>query len=245
MIGAPGTAVAGTRGPDAATGIRTLLVDDHAVVREGLRLVLGQQGDLVVIGEAAETGEAIDLAERLRPDVIVMDIALGLQDGVAGIEAIVTRVPVSRVLVLTMFQDAETLRQCLLAGAVGFVVKGANSSDLIDAIRAVHRGERYIHSSVVGLVVDDSLRWLREGSRLSRREREVLSLLGGGRTHARIGETLGISVHTVRRHLTNAAAKVGVRGSDGLAGYARDNGFARIAEPVRPARPSGHGATTT
>ena len=217
------------------TPIRTMLVDDHAVVREGLRLVLGQEADLSVIGEAAEPREAIDLAEHLRPDVIVMDIALGRQDGVAAIEAILTRVPEARVLVLTMFQDAETLRQCLLAGAAGYVVKGATSSDLVDAIRAVHRGERYIHSSVVGLVVDDSLRWLREGAGLSRREREVLSLLGGGRTPARIGEALGISVHTVRRHLTNAAAKVGVRGSQGLAGYARDHGFARASEPVRSA----------
>lgn len=238
------TAENGTSDRIGATAIRCLLVDDHAVVREGLRLVLGQQEDLVVVGEAAGTGEAIDLAEGLRPDVIVMDIALGSQDGVAGIEAILSRVPEARVLILTMFQDAETLRQCLLAGAAGYVVKGANSSDLIDAVRAVHRGERYIHSAVVGLVVDDSLRWLREGSGLSRREREVLSLLGGGRTHARIGETLGISVHTVRRHLTNAAAKVGVRGSDGLAGYARDHGFARVAEPVRPPRRNGRGATT-
>jgi DNA-binding NarL/FixJ family response regulator len=191
-----------------------------------------------------DSSEALDLAERIRPDVIVMDISLGQQDGVAGIEAILARVPTSRVLVLTMFHDAETLRQCLLAGAAGFVVKGANSSDLIDAIRAVHRGERYIHSSVVGLVVEDSLRWLREGAGLSRREREVLSLLGGGRTPARIGEALGISVHTVRRHLTNAAAKVGVRGSHGLAGYARDHGLARISEPVRPPRPKATTATT-
>jgi DNA-binding NarL/FixJ family response regulator len=215
------------------TPIRTMLVDDHAVVREGLRLVLGQQADLTVVGEAGGPGEAIDLAGRVRPDVIVMDIALGRQDGVAGIEAILARVPEARVLVLTMFQDAETLRQCLLAGAAGFVVKGANASDLVDAIRAVHRGERYVHSSVVGLVVDDSLRLWRDGAGLSRREREVLSLLGGGRTPARIGEALGISVHTVRRHLTNTAAKVGVRGSHGLAGYARDHGFARPTEPVR------------
>jgi len=213
--------------------IRTMLVDDHAVVREGLRLVLGQQSDLSVVGEAAGPGEAIDIADRVRPDVIVMDIALGREDGVAGIEAILARVPGARVLVLTMFQDAETLRQCLLAGAAGFVVKGAHSSDLIDAIRAVHRGERYVHSSVVGLVVDDSLRWLRASPGLSPREREVLSLLGGGRTPARIGEALGISVHTVRRHLTNTAAKVGVRGSHGLAGYARDHGFARPTEPIR------------
>lgn len=227
------------------TPIRTLLVDDHAVVREGLRLVLGQQPDLAVVGEAAETNEAIEVAERVQPDVIVMDIALGAQDGVAGIEAILARVPSTRVLVLTMFHDAETLRQCLLAGAAGFVVKGANSSDLVEAIRAISRGERYIHSSVVGLVVDDSLRWLRDGDALSRREREVLSLLGGGRTPARIGEALGISVHTVRRHLTNAAAKVGVRGSHGLAGYAREHGFARASEPVRSALGEDARATTT
>lgn len=217
------------------TPIRTLLVDDHAVVREGLRLVLGQQADLSVVGEAADPSEAIDLAERLRPDVIVMDIALGQQDGVAGIEAILARVPQTRVLVLTMFHDAETLRQCLLAGAAGFVVKGANSSDLIDAIRAISRGERYIHSSVVELVIEDSLRWLRDGAPLSPREREVVSLLGGGRTPTRIGEVLGISVHTVRRHLTNAGVKIGVRGSPGLARYARERGFARAAEPVRSA----------
>jgi DNA-binding NarL/FixJ family response regulator len=221
------------------TPINVILVDDHAVVREGLRLVLGQHADISVVGEAADETEAIDLAERVRPDVVIMDIALGPRDGVAGIEAIIARDPQVRVLVLTMFHDAETLRQCLLAGAAGYVVKGANSSDLVDAVRALSRGERYIHSSVVGLLVDDSLRWLRDGSGLSRREREVLSLLGGGRTPARIGEVLGISVHTVRRHLTNTGAKLGVRGSLGLAGYARDHGLARASEPVRQARSEG------
>jgi len=221
------------------TPIRVILVDDHAVVREGLRLVLGQHADISVVGEAADETEAIDLAERVRPDVVIMDIALGPRDGVAGIEAIIARDPQVRVLVLTMFHDAETLRQCLLAGAAGFVVKGANSSDLVEAIRALSRGERYIHSSVVGLVVEDSLRWLRDGTGLSRREREVLSLLGGGRTPARIGEVLGISVHTVRRHLTNTGAKLGVRGSLGLAGYARDHGLARASEPVRSAPSEG------
>lgn len=219
------------------TPIRTVLVDDHAVVREGLRLVLGQHADISVVGEAADESEAIELAERVRPDVVIMDIALGPKDGVAGIEAILARVPEVRVLVLTMFHDAETLRQCLLAGAAGFVVKGANSSDLVDAIRAISRGERYIHSSVVELVIEDSLRWLRDGTPLSPREREVVSLLGGGRTPTSIGEVLGISIHTVRRHLTNAAAKIGVRGSPGLARYAREHGFARAAEPVR----SSHG----
>lgn len=216
--------------------IRILLVEDHAVVREGLRLVLGREPDLVVVAEAAAPAEAIQMAERERPDVVLMDIALGPEDGVASIEVLLARLPRARVLVLTMFHDPETIRQCLRAGAAGFVVKGANSSDLIEAIRAVDRGEHYIHSSVVGLVVEDSLRWLRDGAPLSRREHEVLSLLGGGRTPARIGEMLGISIHTVRRHLASSAVKVGVHGSEGLARYAREHGFARAAEPVRSAR---------
>jgi two-component system response regulator NreC len=215
--------------------IRVLLVDDHAVVREGLRLVLGREADLEVVGEVAVAREAVEHARRLMPDVVVMDIGLGNEDGIATIEPILAGTPATRVLILTMYHDPETVRQSLLAGAAGFVVKGAHSVDLIDAIRAVHRGERYVHSSVVGLVVDDSLRWLRDGSTLSRREREVLSLLGGGRSPARIGEALGISVHTVRRHLANTATKVGVSGIRGLAGYAREQGFARSSELVRSA----------
>jgi DNA-binding NarL/FixJ family response regulator len=219
--------------------IRILLVDDHAVVREGLRLVLGLHADLAVIAEAATPAEAVELADREQPDVVLMDIALGPEDGVAAIEVLRTRLPATRVLVLTMFHDPETIRQCLLAGAAGFLVKGANSSDLIEGIRAVHRGEHYLHSSIAGVVIEDSMRWSRQSATLSRREHEVLSLLGGGRTPARIGEMLGISVHTVRHHLASAAVKIGVQGSEALARYAREHGFARPAEPVRSAiRPS-------
>ena len=213
--------------------IRIVLVDDHAIVREGLGLVLGQHPDIVVVGEAADATTAIELAGRLRPDVVVMDIALGTEDAVSSIEPIVARTPRTRVLVLTMFDDQETVRQCLLVGAAGFVVKGARASELIDAIRAVHRGERYIHSAVAASVIEDGLRWLRSGDTLSPREREVLSLLGGGRTPARIGEVLGISVHTVRRHLANSAVKLGVHGVHDLAGYAREHGLARRGDTVR------------
>jgi NarL family two-component system response regulator LiaR len=215
------------------TPIRVLLVDDHAVVREGLRLVLGQEVDIAVVGEAADPREAVELSQRLHPDVVVMDIGLGSEDGVATIGPIVARTPGTRVLVLTMFHDPETVRQCLLAGAAGFVVKGASAAEVVDAVRAVHRGERYVHSAVAGFIVDDGLHWLRDRSVLSPREREVLGLLGGGRTPAGIGKVLGISVHTVRRHLANTAAKLGVAGARELARYAREHDLARSAEPAR------------
>jgi DNA-binding NarL/FixJ family response regulator len=215
------------------TPIRVLLVDDHAVVREGLRLVLGQEADLAVVGEASNPGEAIELSHRHQPDVVVMDVGLGSEDGVATIGPILIRTPAARLLILTMFHDPETLRQCLLAGAAGFVVKGASAAEVVDAIRAVHRGERYVHSSVAGFIVDDGLHWLRDGAVLTPREREVLGLLGGGRTPAGIGEVLGISVHTVRRHFANMAVKLGVAGARDLARYAREHDLARPAEPAR------------
>ena len=215
--------------------LRIIVVDDHPVVREGVKLVLGRQADLVVVAETGDPRVAVALADAHQPDVVLMDLALGIDDGVATIEVIRARAPDARVVVLTMFHDPETVRQCLAAGATGFVVKGANSSDLVDAIRAVGRGDGYVHSSVAATVIEDSLRWTRDGSRLSRREHEVLSLLGGGRTPARIGEMLGISVHTVRRHLASCAVKIGVRGREALAEYARAQGIAR-GEPVRPLR---------
>jgi DNA-binding NarL/FixJ family response regulator len=215
--------------------LRIIVVDDHPVVREGVRLVLGRVPDLTVVAETGDPGAAVALVEAHQPDVVLMDLALGIDDGVATIEVIRARVPATRVVVLTMFHDPETVRQCLAAGATGFVVKGANSSDLVDAIRAVGRGDGYVHSSVAATVIEDSLRWTREGPTLSRREHEVLSLLGGGRTPARIGEMLGISVHTVRRHLASCAAKIGVRGRDALADYAKAQGMAR-GEPVRTLR---------
>ena len=218
------------------TAIRVLLVDDHAVVRDGLRLVLEQMPDLFIAGEAGTSAEAIERSQLLTPDVVVMDIGLDRDDGVTTIEPILARSPASRILILTMFRDPETVRQCLLAGAAGFVVKGATGADVVEAIRAVHRGERYVHSSVAGFLVDDGLRWLRAGQGLSRREREVLGLLGGGRPPAAIGQLLGISVHTVRRHLANAARKLGVAGARNLARYAREHDMARAAEPVRVAR---------
>ena len=126
-----------------------------------------------------------------------------------------------------MHADAETVRQALLAGARGYVVKGARVNDLLDAIAAVMRGDNYLHSAVTAAIIDDSIQWQRHGSQLSPREREILVLLASGQTPAQIGRTVGISVLTVRRHLANLAAKLDVHGLDSLRRYAESHGLGR------------------
>lgn len=207
--------------------IRVLLVDDHPVVREGLRLVIQRDPRLSVAGESATREAALEAARSLRPDVIVLDVALGSEDGVPLIEALRACAPDARVLVLSMYDDAETVRQALLAGAAGYLVKGASSDELLAAIGAVAHGGRFLHSSIAGVVIEDGLRWLREGATLTPREREVVSLFADGQTASHIGGALGISVHTVRRHLANSAQKLGVQGRQALVSYAQDHGFAR------------------
>lgn len=220
----PGERVAGT--PPVTRPIRIGLVEDHHLVREGLRLVLTTNG-FDVVGECPSVAGAFDLIERHRPDVILLDLSLVDGDGVSLLRELHTRSPELRVVVVTMHRDAETVRQALLAGADGYVVKGAHSVDLIDAIRAVMRGERYLHSSVTSVVVDDSIRWLQSGGVLTAREREILGLLASELGPAEIGRRLGISPHTVRRHVSNLSEKLGTRGTAALVRYAIREGLVR------------------
>lgn len=224
MVVGGGTATdSSARGTDA---IRIGIVEDHALVREGLRLVLEHEPGLVVVGEADGAESAFELLGA-EPDILLVDITLPDVDGIALIRALLARRPEARVIALTMHRDAETVRQALLAGARGYVVKGARSAELADAIRAVARGERYLHSSVTGVIVDDSIRWLQSGGTLSAREREVLSLLAAGNTSTSVARLLGISPHTVRRHVANLSAKLKVRGIAGLTRYATQHGLVR------------------
>jgi DNA-binding NarL/FixJ family response regulator len=207
--------------------IKVGLVEDHHLVREGLRLVLAGARGIEVVGEASDGLEAFELLDRANPDVMIVDLSLGDGDGVPVIRALAARRPGLRVVVLSMHRDAETVRQALLAGATGYVAKGAHSMELVDAIRAVMRGERYLHSSVTAAIVDDSLRWLRAGSPLSAREREILALIATGQSAVNVGRILGISPHTVRRHVANLSAKLHVRGTPALIRYAIQNGMIR------------------
>jgi DNA-binding NarL/FixJ family response regulator len=206
--------------------IRVALVDDHHLIREGLRLVLQGEPGLEIVGEAADHGSAIDLVVSERPDVLVLDLTFPEGDAMPLLRALRSRAPNLRIVVLTMHSDPETVRQALAAGAAGYLVKGAQSRELIEAIRAVARGDRYLHSSVTGTVVEDSIRWFEAGT-MSVREREVLSMLASGQSPAQIARTLDISVHTVRRHLANVSEKIGVKGMNALTRYAIRHGLAR------------------
>jgi DNA-binding NarL/FixJ family response regulator len=224
-LGARESEASGPSGP-LGRPIRVALVDDHHLVREGLRLVL-TAGGVDVVGESPTMAGAYQLVDQHRPDVLLLDLSLIDGDGITLLRELRARVPEMPVVIVTMHRDPETVRQTLRAGAAGYVVKGAHSSDLFDAIRAVVRGERYLHTSVTGAVVEDSLRWLESGTVLTAREREILSLLAVSSDPTQIGGRLGISPHTVRRHLANLSAKLGTRGIAALRDYALREGLVR------------------
>jgi len=203
--------------------IRVGIVDDHALVREGLHLILEREPDIEVVGEAADATGALALAAGRKPHVMVVDLTLGESDGVALLRDLTSRHPRIRLVTVTMHEHEETVRQAFLAGAAGYVVKGAPSVDLIAAVRAVARNQHYVHPMVASVVVVDSLRWLRQADRLTPREIEVLRMLTAGRTAVETGQALGISAHTVRRHIANVTDKAGVHGRVALARYALEH----------------------
>lgn len=203
--------------------VTIVIVEDHALVREGLRLIVEGEPDLEIVGEAADPESAFEVIEHSHPAIVLVDLTLGTVDGIPFLRRLAVRFPAIRTLAVTMHSDGETVRQAFLAGAAGYVVKGASRAELLSAIRAVARGERYIHSTVAGAVLEDSLRWLRHGGSLSPREREILRLLASGLGAPAIARQLGISVNTVRRHIANLSDKLGVHGRVALARYALEH----------------------
>lgn len=206
--------------------IRVAVVDDHHLVREGLMLVLSSEGGIEVVGEAADWRSALEVVRQARPDVVLMDISLPDADAPSRLREFHATDPGVRVVILTMHTDPETVRQALAAGAAGYLVKGAQTLELIAAIRAVARGERYVHSSVTNAIVEDSVRSVGK-PRITPREREILILLASGRRVPEIATQLGISVHTARRHVDNLSRKLGVSGVVALTRYALREGLVR------------------
>jgi two-component system, NarL family, response regulator LiaR len=194
--------------------IGVLIVDDHAVVREGLRTFLELQDGLEVVGEAADGLEGVEQARRLQPTVILMDLVMPKLDGVAAMRALREQAPHSRVIVLTSFLDDERLLPAIQAGAAGYLLKNVEPSELARAIRAAERGEAIIDPTaaarLVEAIAENSRTVVAEPERLTRREREVLELIAAGRSNKRIAFELGISEKTVKTHVGHLLAKLGV-----------------------------------
>jgi len=208
-----------------ADPIRVLIVDDHAVVREGLRAFLELQDRMEVIGEAGDGREAIEEAERLRPDVILMDLVMPRLDGVEAMRGLHEQVPAARVIVLTSFLDDERLVPALRAGAAGYLLKNVEPQELARAIRLADAGEAMIDPVVAARLVDALVEvGGDEGPKLTRREQEVLELIGRGLANKRIALELGIAEKTVKTHVSHVLAKLGVSDRTQAALYVERSG---------------------
>ncbi len=200
-----------------ADAITILVVDDHAVVREGLRTFLGLQDGFEIVGEAADGDEALEQAERLDPDVILMDLVMPRRDGVSAMQELKRRGgrgSKSRVIVLTSFLEDDRLLPALEAGAAGYLLKNSQPAELARAVRAAHAGEAIIDPTVAARLVralserPPAAAGALEG--LTRRERDVLNLIAHGRSNKRIALELGISEKTVKTHVGHVLGKLGV-----------------------------------
>ena len=195
-----------------AEQISVLIVDDHAVVREGLRAFLELQDGITVVGEASDGNEAIEQAARLLPDVILMDLVMPELDGLAAMRTIRAGTPEVRVIVLTSYLDDATLLPALRAGAAGYLLKNAQPQEIARAVRAAHAGEALIDPVVAARMVETLAGEDREEplDRLTPREREVLILIGRGFPNKLIARELGLSEKTVKAHVGRVLAKLEV-----------------------------------
>lgn len=211
--------------------IRLLLVDDHQVVRTGLRMLLESQPEMKIVGEASSGAEGLALARDLSPDVIIMDITLPDISGIEATRRLKQSHPQIAVVAFTIHEDEQYFFEMLQAGASGYVPKRAAPDDLINAIWAVHQGEVYIYPTLAKLLVADFLTRSGEEANqatmdgLTPREQEVLSALAEGRSNEEIAEALAISKHTVARHRENLMRKLGLHSRSELVKYAIRKGL--------------------
>ena len=199
--------------------IKVLLADDHALMRHGLRLIIDSQEDMEVIGEASDGLEALELAEELRPDIILMDIAMPRCDGLEATRRIQHRLPGVEIIVLTIHEEAESLLEALWSGARGFLLKKARATELIAALRGVLRGEAHLSPLMAGKLVDEFVMLTKISSSLpvienplTPREKEVLREIARGADNKQIADLLSISVNTVKKHVSSILTKLGVQG---------------------------------
>ena len=190
--------------------IRVMLVDDHQMVRNGLGTFLLVHDDLELVGEAKDGEQALAIFERVRPDVVLMDLKMPRMDGVDATRAMVDRDSSVRVIALTSFKDEQLIERALEAGAIGYLLKDIDADDLADAIRAAHRGEPALAPEAAWVLFQARRRGPELGDDLTDRERQVLGLIVEGATNPEIAERLIISRSTVKTHVSSILSKLGV-----------------------------------
>jgi two-component system response regulator NreC len=207
--------------------IRVLLVDDHAILRSGLRRVLDSEPDIEVVGEAETAERAVFEAMATSPDVVIMDVVMPGKSGIDGTPALLQAVPGAKVLVLSMQDDPRYVRQSFEAGASGYVLKEAADTEVVGAVRSVAAGEHYVHPVLGARLVaaETAERKRAETDPLSDREREVLRLLALGHTNQEIAKMLYISVRTAETHRAHIMQKLGLASRAELVRYALDHGL--------------------
>jgi DNA-binding NarL/FixJ family response regulator len=208
------------------------LVEDHTIVREGLRALLDGRDDVELVGEAEDGQAGIDAAKSLKPDVVVMDLNLPRVDGVEATRSIRAALPTTQVLILSMYATEEHVRPVIRAGAAGYLLKGSGLSDLLAAIHAVAAGKAFFSPDVARIVLDDSRRTGSPGDRptggdLTPREREILRMVAEGRSSPEIARDLDLSVKTVEGHRGRIMAKLDSKNVAGLVRHAIRLGLVR------------------
>jgi len=205
---------------------RILLADDHAVVRQGFKMILGAQSDMEIIGEAANGREAVELALQLHPDIVVMDVAMPELNGIEATRRLFSADPHVRVIALSMHKDSVYVREILRAGARGYLLKDSGADDLVKAVRAVAGGESYLSPAVSNAVLDDYRKHVTNPiDLLSSREREVLQMLAEGKTNKEIAVVLNLSVYTVDAHRGRIMEKLNLHSINELVRFALRNGL--------------------
>ncbi|MEN8165007.1 MAG: response regulator transcription factor [Acidobacteriota bacterium] len=212
---------------------RILLADDHQILRHGLRVLLEKEGGVEIIGEAEDGRQAVSMATRLKPGIVIMDLQMPGLNGIEATRQILASTPVCRVIFLSMSSDPIVVRQAIQAGARAFVLKDGAFEELVEAIGAVKRGEQYLSPKIVGVVLTDYMKQLDGGkgsppSILTSREHEVLQLLAEGKTSKEIAGVLGVSVKTVDTHRQNLMAKLDLHSIAELTKFAVKEGITSL-----------------
>ncbi len=213
--------------------IRVLIVDDHVIVRKGVRALLSMQSDVEVVGEAGDGREALQMAEGLRPDVVLMDLVMPEMDGIEATREITTRLSKTRVLVLTSFAADDKVFPALKAGALGYLLKDSSPNDLLTSIREVHRGESSLHPAMARKVLHELTRpaeRAKTADPITDRELEVLKLIARGLSNQEIADKLVITEATVRAHVSNILGKLHLASRTQAALYALKEGLASLAD---------------